>query len=257
MEKTKPGQFDWGYPNLRKVSNEEVENADWAGTEVADVMVDGAKLTNKNLRGAKLTRVHFSRTDLRGANLSSATLRHVRFTECRMDGMVMNRGTFDYVDVCGGSLDHADIRVSGITDTMFDGVTIREASFWRSLFHDVSFFELKVDSTNMEECLFGRVSFSGCDLTGAKLPLSRHTQLTDVRPNWDCRNTVVTLLLQHIRGMNPVDAERLDVHGFIGRIVLEPAFSWRRIIESTHPARGWALGILLGYADHDNPVKIY
>jgi uncharacterized protein YjbI with pentapeptide repeats len=141
-------------PNAPRVEGDLEDPGVAPGARVGDLVIEGVRLVDADLGGARLsasglTDVAVERGNLANLVAPDLTLRRVSFTGARLTGVAWTEGT--------------------IGDVVFRDCLIDLATFAGTTFERVVFERCRLAQTDFREALFRSVRFDDCDLTEADL----------------------------------------------------------------------------------------
>jgi uncharacterized protein YjbI with pentapeptide repeats len=178
---TKP----WESDNYYRLS---LQNADFTGTVLEDVIFDGVDLSYASFKGATLKNVVFTRynsydnTSLKYADFSDANLENVKFRgggchryltsciEANFTGATFKNVNFDdtYLDCASfkkAKMNNVSFKSAQLVETKFSGAILENVSFEYALLSKVSLKTVKINNVNFQSTrLWGGVKVNSAGL---------------------------------------------------------------------------------------------
>ncbi len=117
-----------------------------------------------NLRGATLTDIDLSMTDLSGAFLSRTDLTGANLYETNLYGVDLTESVLVETDLTGANLSNANLSAANLCQVNFFWATLDNANLARANLYSTSFIKTFFNNTNFDSAILGRTVFSDVDL---------------------------------------------------------------------------------------------
>ncbi len=154
------------------------EDAEWIGVEVTgdfagalapDVEINGSRLTQTLLTGARLDRIHltdclFIGCDLSGTIVDEAVMTRVEFRECRMSGLVASRARLADVRFVDCRLDEASLRMANAERIELVSCDLRGGDLYQA-----TLVEARLATCDLSGADLSQADLHGARLQGSKL----------------------------------------------------------------------------------------
>lgn len=124
----------------------------------------GATLTDIDLSMTDLTGAFLSRTDLTGANLYATNLYGVDLTESVLVEADLTGTNLCASDFIGADLSNANLSAANLSQTNFFWATLDNANLTKANLYSTSFIKTLFNNTNFDSAILGQTVFSDVDL---------------------------------------------------------------------------------------------
>jgi uncharacterized protein YjbI with pentapeptide repeats len=161
---------------------------DWSKCEKRRLMLRGQDLSE-----GKFLRTDFGRSDLAdvslaGADLTEANFEHARLAGADLSGAVLTKTSGDRADFTkavlkGADMSKAEMSRTDFTGADFTGANLQKAELGRAILADAVLDGVDLSRAEVARAVFAGASLKGSDLTGAYTYLTRFeaTDLTQVK----------------------------------------------------------------------------
>lgn len=153
----------------KNLTRANLQDADLAGYNFVNVLMDGANLAGADLTGAHMDLVHLTRANLTNAKLEKAVMNGAKLDGADLTGAKLQNSYLNSAHLTSAKLTGANLTGASLHDALLTGAILDNANLTNASLQGAHLNRASVKTTNLTGAILDRADIAGANFTGTML----------------------------------------------------------------------------------------